>query len=150
MFVCHGNICRSPMAQFVFLDVAKRMGDAELFDVDSSATSYEEIGNPLYPPVRRLLDSEGIKYHITYAKKLMREDYEKHDLFVCMDERNLRMLRAIFGEDRDQKVHRLLDFTESPRDVSDPYYTHDFDSVFRDIKSGCEALYTRLKTTKCK
>jgi protein-tyrosine phosphatase len=150
MFVCHGNICRSPMAQFVFLDILRKNGEDKDFLVDSSATSYEEIGNPLYPPVRQLLDKAGISYHITYAKKLVSEDYGRYDLFVCMDERNIRMIRNIFATDRDKKVWRLLDFTDDKRDVSDPYYTRDFSSVFEDIKMGCQGLYDYFKRDKCK
>lgn len=146
MFVCHGNICRSPMAQFVFLDILRRNGDEDNFLVDSSATSCEEIGNPMYPPARRELSRNGIKYHITYAKRLTDADYEKYDLFVCMDERNIRMIQTIFPHDRDSKICKLLDFTEEKRDVSDPYYTRDFDAVFSDIKMGCEGLYASLKS----
>ena len=148
MFVCHGNICRSPMAQFVFLDILRKNGDEDLFEVDSSATSYEEIGNPLYPPAKRILDKNGINYHVTYAKKLMADDYDKYDMFVCMDTRNIRMINMIFSSDRDRKICKLLDFTDEKRDVTDPYYTGDFDSVFSDIKIGCQALYERLKRPK--
>ena len=144
MFVCHGNICRSPMAQFVFLDILKNNKCEGNFEADSAATSYEEIGNPLYPPARRVLDANGIKYRITYAKRLEDTDYEKYDLFVCMDERNIRMIRTIFPNDREGKICKLLDFTEDKRDVSDPYYTRDFDVVFADIKKGCQALYEHL------
>ena len=145
MFVCHGNICRSPMAQFVFLDIVKRNGEQAFFDVDSSATSYEEIGNPLYPPARRMLDLHGVSYHITYAKRLRFDDYEKYDMLVCMDMRNIRMIKNIFPVDKDKKIYRLLDFTNAPRDVSDPYYTGDFDSVYDDILEGCKALYSYVK-----
>ena len=145
MFVCHGNICRSPMAQFVFLDILRKNGDGDNFEVDSAATSYEELGNPLYPPARRVLDKNGIKYHITYAKRLATEDYDKYDLFVCMDERNIRLIKTIFPQDKDSKICKLLDFTDEKRDVTDPYYTGDFNSVFSDIRMGCQALYEHLK-----
>ena len=145
MFVCHGNICRSPMAQFVFLDILKNNKCEGNFEADSAATSYEELGNPLYPPARRVLDANGIKYHITYAKRLATEDYDKYDLFVCMDERNIRLIKTIFPHDKDSKICKLLDFTEEKRDVSDPYYSGDFNSVFSDIKVGCLALYKSLK-----
>ena len=144
MFVCHGNICRSPMAQFVFTDILKNNKREGNFEADSAATSCEEIGNPLYPPARRVLDANGIKYHITYAKRLEAADYEKYDLFVCMDERNIRMIKAIFPRDLDGKICKLLDFTDEKGDVSDPYYTRDFDVVFSDIKKGCQALYEHL------
>ena len=134
------------MAQFVFLDVVRKNGDEALFEVDSSATSYEEIGNPLYPPARRILNRYGIRYHTTYAKRITPEDYEKYDMLVCMDMRNIRMMNMIFPGDKDKKISRLLDFTDHPRDVSDPYYTGDFDSVLDDIKEGCKALYSYLKS----
>lgn len=148
MFVCHGNICRSPMAQFVFLDIVKKNGEESNFFVDSSATSYEEIGNPLYPPARRILTEKGIPHFITRAKILEKRDYEKYDFFIGMDSSNIRRMLSVFGSDKDKKVYRLLDFTEEKKDVSDPYYTRDFDTVFDDIFLGCEALYNYLKELK--
>ena len=148
MFVCHGNICRSPMAQFVFSEIARRGGNASDFLVDSSAVSYEEIDNPLYPPARRILTEKGIPHFITHAKILERCDYEKYDFFIGMDSSNIRRMLSIFGADNDKKVHRLLDFTEEKRDVSDPYYTRNFEVVFDDIFLGCEALYNHLKALK--
>ena len=148
MFVCHGNICRSPMAQFVFLDIVKKNGEESDFFVDSSAVSYEEIGNPLYPPVRRILTEKGIPHFITHAKILEKRDYEKYDFFIGMDSSNIRRMLSIFGSDKDKKVYRLLDFTEEKKDVSDPYYTRNFEVVFGDILLGCEALYNYLKETK--
>ena len=133
------------MAQFVFADILKNNKYEEKIEADSAAASCEEIGNPLYPPARRVLDKNGIKYHITYAKRLEAADYEKYDLFVCMDERNIRMIRTIFPQDKDSKICKLLDFTDEKRDVTDPYYTGDFNSVFSDIRMGCQALYEHLK-----
>jgi protein-tyrosine phosphatase len=133
------------MAQFVFSEIARRCGNAYDFVVDSSAVSYEEIDNPLYPPARKILTEKGIPHFITHAKILEKRDYEKYDYFIGMDSSNIRRMMTIFGSDKDKKVYRLLDFTEEKRDVSDPYYTRNFDMVFDDIFLGCNALYNYLK-----
>lgn len=144
MFVCHGNICRSPMAEFIFKDLVKKRGLEESFLVVSSATSTEEIGNPIYPPAREELRKNGISFENRKAVQLKKEDYDKYDLFVCMDSNNMRNIKRIFlGEDMC-KVKKLMDFTARGGDVADPWYSDRFDIAFNDIKYGCEELLKAL------
>ena len=144
MFVCHGNICRSPMAEFIFKDLVKKRGLEENFLVVSSATSTEEIGNPIYPPAREELRKNGISFENRKAVQLKKEDYDKYDLFVCMDSNNMRNIKRIFlGEDMC-KVKKLMDFTARGGDVADPWYSARFDIAFNDIKYGCEELLKAL------
>ncbi len=140
MFVCHGNICRSPMAEFVFKDILEKNGDSDKFLVKSSATSCEELGNPVYPPARRELAKHGISCDGKFAVRLKKEDYEKYDMFICMDQKNVRNTLLIFGSDTDSKVKMLLD-----RDVSDPWYSGDFETCYQDILKGCADLYKNKK-----
>ncbi len=143
MFVCHGNICRSPMAEFVLSDMLKKRGlDGEI-EVSSSATSTEEIGNDIHPGTRRILDKYSVPHTPRRAVELARKDYEKYDLFVGMDSANIRNMHRIFGSDPDGKIIRLLDLTNQKRDVADPWYTGNFEATWQDINVGCEAL---LKT----
>ena len=148
MFVCHGNICRSPMAEFIFKDMISKRGLSNSFSVSSSATSTEEIwgdvGNPVYPPARDELAKHGISCAGKRAVQLKKSDYNKYDYFLVMDSMNLRNTLRIFGADPENKVHKLMDFTERPGDVSDPWYSRRFDVAFRDISEGCEALLHRL------
>ena len=145
MFVCHGNICRSPMAEFLLKDLASKKGQASAFLIKSSATSSEEFGNPVYPPVRRILNSLNIDCSGKYANTLKPSDYDEYDLFVCMDDANVRNAKRILSGDPLGKVVKLLSFTGSTADVSDPYWTGDFESVYNDINSGVNALYEYLK-----
>lgn len=149
MFVCHGNICRSPMAEFIFKDLTKKDGIENDFLVKSSATSTEEIwngiGNPVYPPARQELNKHGISCEGKRAVQLTKEDYEKYDLFICMDSNNLRNAERIFGIDKDNKLHKLLEYCGETADVSDPWYTRRFDTAYNDILRGCEALLKVLK-----
>lgn len=138
LITCHGNICRSPMAEFVFRDMAAREGLG--VEVASAATSSEEIGNPVYPPVRRLLLSHGLDPAGKRARQVTREDYERWDLIIGMDSANIRSLERIFGGDPEHKLLRLLDLTPLRRDVADPWYTRDFDACWDDIQLGCRAL----------
>ena len=148
MFVCHGNICRSPMAEIIFREMIKKAGYANSVEVFSSATSTEEIwhgvGNPIYPPARRELLSRGYDVPEHRATLLLPEDYNKYDLFVCMDERNIRAIRRIFKNDSGKKISKLLDYTDRGGDVADPWYTGDFEIAFNDIKEGCCALFSKL------
>ncbi|MDE7348375.1 MAG: low molecular weight phosphotyrosine protein phosphatase [Clostridia bacterium] len=144
MFVCHGNICRSPMAEFVFKDIVKRCGRESDFLIKSSATSNEEIGNPVHYGTVRKLSQFGISCAEKYAVRLTREDYDGYDLFVGMDSYNLVNMLKIFGADPDGKIHSMLEYVGSDRDVADPWYTGDFDKTYDDIKRGCEALYKFL------
>ena len=140
LFICHGNICRSPMAEFVMKDLVAKKGLADEFIIASAATSNEEIGNPVYPPVRRILSGRGISTDGKRAVRVTKGDYGYYDYLICMDKNNLRNLNFIIGSDSENKVYRLLDFTDSPADVADPWYTGDFEATERDVDSGCEAL----------
>ncbi|MBQ8319667.1 MAG: low molecular weight phosphotyrosine protein phosphatase [Clostridia bacterium] len=140
MFVCHGNICRSPMAEFVLKDLVKKAGREEEFFISSSAVSEEEIwggvGNPVYPPVKKLLATRGIFCEEKRATLLTAEDGERYDEFLCMDESNLRRARAILGEKNGKKCRLLL----NGRAVADPWYTRDFEATYRDVLGACAEL----------
>ena len=142
MFVCHGNICRSPMAEMIMRSLASERGIS--LAVASSATSSEEIyggvGNPIYPPAQRALNKNGIPIVSHRATRLTQGDLDKYDIFVCMDNANLRNTLRILGEGAEGKVYRLMDFTDAKGEVSDPWYTGDFDTCFRDIHLGCRCL----------
>ena len=149
MFICHGNICRSPMAEFVFKDLLKKKNLQDKCLVQSSATSTEEIwgdiGNPVYPPARDELKKHGIDCSGKRAVQISRADYEKYDFLVVMDSNNVRNLMRIIGSDPDKKVHKLLSFADRSDDVSDPWYTRDFTTCYNDILMGCEALLNTLE-----
>lgn len=148
LFICHGNICRSPMAEFIFKDIVSRKGCAEQFHVESCATSTEEIwngiGNPVYPPAKAELKRHGIDCTGKRAVQLQKSDYQKYDFLICMDSYNVRNALRILGSDPDGKVRKLLSFAGSDRDVSDPWYTERFDIAYSDILSGCTALFEQL------
>lgn len=144
LFVCLGNICRSPMAEFVFRDLVQKRGLGERFSVASAATSTEELGNPVHPGTRRRLEREGISTYGKTAVQLCRRDYQKYDYLIGMEQRNLRGMLRILGEDPEEKVRRLLDFTDSPRDIADPWYTGDFDRTYDDVLEGCQGLLAYL------
>ena len=139
LFVCHGNICRSPMAEFVMKHLAASAGMRGL-TIASAATSTEEIGNPVYPPARRKLSEHGIGCEGKTARQLTRADYDAWDLLVGMDGANLRNMRRICGGDPEGKIRLLMDFAGQPRDVADPWYTGDFEATWRDVNAGCRAL----------
>ena len=149
MFVCHGNICRSPMAEFIFKDLLKAEGIEGDFLVASSATSSEEIwngiGSPVYPPAKEELAKHGIGCEGKRAVQLTKSDYQKWDLFVCMDSNNIRNAQRIFGSDTDNKLHKLLEYCGESADVSDPWYSRRFDIAYNDILRGCKALLKVLK-----
>lgn len=147
LFVCHGNICRSPMAEFVMKDLVEKVGLADEFTIASAATSTEEIGNPVYPPVRQLLARHGISCAGKTARQLQRGDYAAWDLFVGMDTANLRNMTRLFGGDPEGKVHALLDYTHRPGEVADPWYTGDFESTWRDVVEGCTGLLQSMTHT---
>ena len=140
LFVCHGNICRSPMAEFVMNDLLQRAGLSGCAQVASAAVSAEELGNPVYPPARRKLAEPGIRCDGKTARLLQAADYQTYDLLIGMDRRNLEAMRRICGSDPDHKLCLLLDFTAQPRDVADPWYTRDFEQTWLDITAGCTAL----------
>lgn len=144
LFVCHGNICRSPMAEFVMKDMVERAGVADRFYIESAATSTEEIGNPVYPPARRKLAEHGIGCAGKTARQMRRDDYGRFDLIVGMDAWNLRNMRRICGDDPDGRIRLLMDFTNRPGDVADPWYTGDFEATWRDVVEGCEGILRHL------
>ena len=155
MFVCHGNICRSPMAEFILKRLLTENGKERDFFVSSSATSTEEIwngiGNPIYPPAAKELESHGITgFEKKRAVQLTRADYGKYDLFIGMDGRNIRNMHAIFGGDPDQKIKKLMEYAGSCEDVSDPWYSDRFDIAYRDIEHACLALYRHFTTENTK
>ena len=140
MFVCHGNICRSPMAEFVFRHMINKRGLADKISVASSATSTEEIGNDTHRGTKAILTKYGIPFTRREAVQLTRADYNKYDMFIGMDSYNIRNMLRIFGADPDGKVIKLLDLTDRGGDVADPWYTGDFEATYRDVTEGCEAL----------
>lgn len=145
LFVCHGNICRSPMAAFTLQDMVRRAGLADRFHIASAATSAEEIGNPVYPPARRMLSAHGIDCAGHAARQLRRGDYDAYDLLVGMDRANLHSMQRICGGDPDDKLHLLLDYAGRPgQEVADPWYTGNFDATWRDVEQGCRGLLASL------
>ena len=140
LFVCHGNICRSPMAEFVMKDLVRCAGRQDEFLIESAATSTEEIGNEVYPPARRKLAEHGISCEGKTARQMTRRDYDRFDLLIGMDEWNIRNMNRICGGDPEGKIHKLLDFTDRPGDVADPWYTGDFEATWRDVLEGCQCL----------
>ncbi len=148
MFVCHGNICRSPMAEFILKHLLKEKELLTQFEVRSSATSTEEIwngvGNPVYPRAREELRRHGICCEGKRAVQLQKSDYEKYDLFIGMDRANISNMHRIFGGDPEQKIHKMMDYTARPGDVADPWYSDRFDVTYRDIYEGCVGLLASL------
>ncbi len=140
MFVCHGNICRSPMAEFVMKDKIKERCLENRVKVFSSATSYEETGNPVYPPAVAKMKEEGVTIYPHKAVTLEKDDYEHYDMFVAMERVNVTRMMMKFGADPENKVSRLLDYTSNPRDIADPWYNDDFDTCYDDIVEGVDAL----------
>jgi len=144
LFVCLGNICRSPMAELMFKDMIKKKGLESKFLIESAGTSNEEEGNPVYPPAARKLAEFGISTSGKYARKLTKDDYDKYDYILAMENSNLRNIEKILGKDVDKKVFRLLDLSKNPRDIADPWYTGNFDITYSDIKEGLEAFISFL------
>mgnify|MGYP000501905595 CR=1 FL=1 len=144
LFVCHGNICRSPMAEYVMKDMVKSAGREAEFVIASAATSREEIGNPVYPPAKRELAKHGISCEGKRAVQLQRTDYDKYDYLIGMEERNRRNMLRILGSDQEGKISLLLDYAERHGDIADPWYTGDFTTTYSDIVRGCEGFLTVL------
>ena len=147
LFICHGNICRSPMAEFVMKALARQAGLADEFEIASAATSFEEIGNPVYPPARRELAAHGISCAGKTARHLEKEDYSHYDLLIGMEEVNLRNMKRICGGDPRGKMALLRDYTAHPGDIDDPWYTGRFSEVYAQIEEGCRGLLLRLQPT---
>ena len=149
LFICHGNICRSPMAEFILKDMVSKRNMEEQFYIESAATSTEEIwngiGNPVYPPAREELAKHGIRCDGKRAVQLKKSDYEKYDYILGMEERNIRNMMRILGSDPENKVKLFLSYSSRPRDIADPWYTGDFRVTYRDIVEGCEGFLQYLK-----
>ena len=144
LFICHGNICRSTMAQFVFADLVKRRHVDHLFIIDSAATSREEIGNPPHHGTVRKCREKGVPVLTHYATQLTRADYDNYDYLIGMDSANFRNISRLAGAENSHKVHLLLDYTNRPGSVADPWYTGDFQETYEDVMVGCEALLKLL------
>ena len=145
LFICHGNICRSPMAEFVMKRLVEEAGLSAQFEIASAATSTEEIGNPVYPPARRKLAEHGITCAGKTARQITRGDYKHYDYIIAMDHNNLRNLRRLLGDDDEGKISLLMDYTSRPGDVADPWYTGDFEATWRDVIEGCKGLLERIR-----
>ncbi len=138
LFVCHGNICRSLMGEFILKKMVRDRGLADAFHIESAAVSSEEIGNPIYPPAKRCLERHGVPYdEAKSARRITSADYEKFDLIICMDASNLRLIRRFIPEDPEGKIRLMMSFAGSSRDVADPWYTGDFEATWRDLQEGC-------------
>lgn len=145
LFICLGNICRSPMSEFILRDMVKKRGLADQFHIASAATSREEIGNPVYPPARRKLRENGIDPTGKTARQMTKKDYEEYDYILAAETYNIRSIHRITGGDPDNKICRLLDYSDRPRDIDDPWYTGNFDVTWDDIVEGCEAFLEYLR-----
>ena len=144
--MCHGNICRSTMAEFVMKDMIYKSGLSDKYYIESAATSREEIGNDTHPGTKRKLTEAGIPFTKRKARQVTKKDYDEFDYLVIMDQNNLRNLNRIIGSDPDGKVHKLLDFAGKDRDIADPWYTGNFDDTYADVVEGCEALIKYLQS----
>lgn len=144
LFVCHGNICRSPMAEFVFKDMVKKRGLSESFYIASAATSTEALGCSVHHGTRKILSGLGISTEGKRAVQMTKGDYKEYDYIVVMDQRNLVNISRIIGVDTMKKVRRLLDYTGQPGDIADPWYTGDFEQTYEEISKGCEALLSTI------
>lgn len=149
LFVCHGNICRSPMAEFILKDMTQKLHISHLFHIASCATSTEEIwngvGNPVYPPAKKELAKHGISCEGKRAVQLRKDDYSKYDYLICMDSANVRNAHRILGGDPENKISKCLDFAGINRDVADPWYTGNFEATYNDVVMGCEGLLQHLR-----
>ena len=144
LFICHGNICRSVMAEFVMKELCRQAGVDKLFEIDSAAVSREEIGNDIYPPAKRKLREKGIPFTFHAARQITREDYDYYDYIICADRSNLRWLERIIGDDTAHKVSLMMSWVGETRDVADPWYTGDFEAAYRDIDESCRAILRQL------
>lgn len=144
LFVCHGNICRSPMAEFIMKDLVQKAGVSEQFEIASAATSTEEIGNPVHRGTRDKLRRVGISTDGKTAVQLKKSDYLKYDYLIGMDTWNIRNMQRMLGGDPEGKIYKLLTFANSERDVADPWYTGDFEATYQDVMAGCKGLMRHL------
>ncbi len=144
LFICHGNICRSPMAEMIFRALAKRAGRADEFTIDSAGTSYEEAGNAIYPPARRALNELGYACTSHFARRIEPVEYDRWDLLICMEQYNVRNLLRVIGGDPDGKIHLLMEYAGTGADVDDPYYHGNFVGACRQIEQGCRGLLEQV------
>lgn len=144
LFICYGNICRSPMAEMIFKDLIYQNNKRYKFTCASRATSFEELGHDIYPKARSILDKNNITCEKHIAKQIAKDDYQKYDLLIVMDYQNREDTIAFFGGDPEGKVHLLMEYTNEPKEIEDPWYTGDFDTAFKEIKKGCQSLYEYL------
>ncbi|SEI98476.1 protein-tyrosine phosphatase [Lachnospiraceae bacterium A10] len=148
LFICHGNICRSPMAEFILKDMVRKRNISEKFYIESAATSTEEIwngvGNPVYPPAKEILSQHGIDCSGKRARQIKPEDYEVFDLLIAMDDNNLRNMARVWPKDAEHKIHKMLEYADEDRNVADPWYTGDFQKTWDDIYRGCVGLLQKL------
>ena len=145
LFVCLGNICRSPMAEYIFKDMVKKKGLEKQFSIASAATSHEEIGNDMHYGTKDKLEEKGIPYAKHKARRIEKQDYEKYDYIIGMEESNIRNIQRIVGNDKDNKIYKLLDFSKNPRDIADPWYTGNFTVTYQDIVEGCTGFLEYLE-----
>ena len=148
LFVCLGNICRSPMAEYVFKDMVQKYGIEDEFYIDSAATSVEEIGHPVHYGTRNKLQKMNIRCGNHVARRITKQDYRKFDYIIAMEERNIVNIKRIVGEDKENKIYKLLDFSNNPRDIEDPWYTENFDKTYDDIVEGLEGFMKYLNNAK--
>ena len=150
LFICHGNICRSPMAEFYMKDLVRREGVADMFEIASAATDTDEIwnghGSPVYPPAKAKLAEHGISCEGKTARLLTKHDYDRYDYLIGMDHENMSRMRRLFGNDPDGKISLLMDYTDRPGQVSDPWYTRDFEATWIDVSEGCQAFLAFLRS----
>ena len=144
LFVCHGNICRSPMAEFCMKQLVSEANRSDEFEIASAATSTEELGNSVYPPTRRLLERKGIDCSGKTARQITAGDYLYYDLIIGMDNANMRNMKRFWGGDPEGKIRMLLDYTQRPGEVADPWYSGDFETTWRDVYAGCKGLLEEI------